>query len=402
MSRVQTFIFDHFGYDADAKVADFYYKTDAGHEFHERLEFNHAHVNDFPLTALEEALKLYWLLAGVSYYKAHLATTIEFNAHNIDAWQAERLNTIYTNGLGEFLYMNERGPDAVASFFGFQDDRERTVPKTVVSEAALVLIGGGKDSLTTVSLFDQQRQPYEIFRVNPQGWIVDQMSEIGVPPITVERTIDSFLTSDEDQMKGHVPITAIISASAIIAGILGGFADVVTSNEKSADDPNITEYEGMAINHQWSKGLELENIMQQWTRRYISSDLRYYSYLREMTEPQIAEIFSRTAFERFSGLWSSSNENFKQDSDGTLSWDLRSSKAISTFILLLPHIKKESLIAEFGGNPLDMAENKDMVLKLLGKKDIKPFECVPSPYELQVSMEQATKSQWPELQAYLG
>lgn len=400
ISKVGTFIYDHFGFDADTQTADFYYKTDEGHEFHERLEFNHAHVNDYPVSALEEALKFYWLVAGTSYYKAHMANSIEFSGHQVDDWQAETMNTIFKNGLGEFLYVNQLDPEALATFFGFTTDREIAVGKTSVSEAALVPIGGGKDSLVTVSILEQLRGSFETFRINPQGWVVDQMSVIGVPPVTVQRTIDPFLTSDEQQYKGHVPSTVIVSAAAVIAAILGGFSEVIMSNESSADEPTVADYNGMPINHQWAKSHAAGKLVSKWIEKYISKDLRYYSLLRNMNELQICELFSDFAFERFRGLWSSSNENFKHDADGSLSWDINSPKTCAVFALLAPFIDKDELVKEMGGNPFESAQNKEIWDQLQGKTEQKPFECVASIDEIKEALVLAEGSgDWPEVAA---
>ena len=56
---------------------------------------------------------------------------------------------------------------------------------------------------------------------------------------------------------GHVPITAVITAAAVVAAVLGQRDAVVLSNEWSASVPTLI-VDGRPINHQWSKGADFE------------------------------------------------------------------------------------------------------------------------------------------------
>lgn len=401
MKSVKTFIFDHYEFDENQRRADFFYKTSEGHTFHEWLQFDLDVAENYSQPALDEALRLYWLLAGVSYYKAHLAPEIEVSG--LSQWQARTLSHLYKHGLGEFLYINQLNPNDVAEFAADKEVLPRQTASISSSSAgSLVAIGGGKDSLVSVELLKESGKAFSTFRINSKEWVDQQLDLIGVPQVHVTRTFDSFLTSDEAQLKGHVPVTLMVSAAAIIAAIIGGYGEVILSNESSADEPTIADYKGMEINHQYAKSSEAEELMQTWIRDYIASDLKYYSLLREYSELDIARLFAEKAFDKYRGKWSSSNTNFRHDATGKLDWDLESPKTCTVFALLAPYIEKQTLIEEFGGNPFEREQNREIWSKLTGKTPGKPFECVATVEEMNQSLEAAYNSgKWPEIEPLL-
>ena len=56
--------------------------------------------------AVQRALRLLHLVAGVSYYKAAVPPEIRIESYDIDAGTAALLTSVYENGLGEFAYRN--------------------------------------------------------------------------------------------------------------------------------------------------------------------------------------------------------------------------------------------------------------------------------------------------------
>src|SRR5439155_70696 len=59
-------------------------------------------------------------------------------------------------------------------------------------------------------------------------------------------------------LNGHVPVTGILSAIAVLAAVLTGRDAVVMSNEWSASIPTL-EFDGRPVNHQFSKSEEFES-----------------------------------------------------------------------------------------------------------------------------------------------
>ena len=75
----------------------------------------------------------------------------------------------------------------------------------------------------------------------------------------VARAIDPLVRRSAELgfLNGHVPVTAIVTAAAVVAAVLDRRDAVVLSNEWSASVPTV-EFDGHAVNHQWSKGETFE------------------------------------------------------------------------------------------------------------------------------------------------
>ena len=81
----------------------------------------------------------------------------------------------------------------------------------------------------------------------------------GLPIIRAGREIDPQLLRSRELgfLNGHVPVTGIISAIAVLAAVLNDRNAVVMSNEWSASVPTL-EHDGQQVNHQWSKSAAFE------------------------------------------------------------------------------------------------------------------------------------------------
>ena len=99
------------------------------------------------------AVRILYLLAGVSYYKTSAAPVIDLGHLPTTATERDFLRSFYVNGLGEFAYRNGldlrglriEGPDAAP------------VPPVAFEPAPgrpLIPFGGGIDSIVTVASLD--------------------------------------------------------------------------------------------------------------------------------------------------------------------------------------------------------------------------------------------------------
>src|SRR5690606_18273287 len=99
--------------------------------------------------AVEQAVRLLHLVAGVSDYKAAVPPEIRIDGYAIDEATAALLEQVYLNGLGEFAYRN--GLDLRGRIrFPRQGGAAVQAPAAGLPGRALVAIGGGKDSLVSI------------------------------------------------------------------------------------------------------------------------------------------------------------------------------------------------------------------------------------------------------------
>ena len=141
------FRYDGFAIDPARSVVSCRYAT-GGHAFTERFAFESGGDWDDP--AVRAAVRLLYLLAGVSYYKTTAAPLIELD---LPTTPEERrfLAGYYLGGLAEFAYRNGldlrglrvTGPDAAsAAPAPYDPGSDRGRP--------LIPFGGGIDSIVTV------------------------------------------------------------------------------------------------------------------------------------------------------------------------------------------------------------------------------------------------------------
>ena len=134
----------------------------------------------------------------------------------------------------------------------------------------------------------------------------------GLPVIRIARRIDPRVRRTERMgfFNGHVPITAVITAAAVVAAVLDRRDAVVLSNEWSASAPTLV-HEGRPINHQWSKGSEFEEGFAHMVADSLGPQLSVFSYLRSRSELWVAQQFAQ--LKEFHGVFRSCNRAFHQN-----------------------------------------------------------------------------------------
>lgn len=389
-SPYKQFIFE--GWQQQGSSLYFNYSFDGELKFQEVLQW--PDNTELPNNQqFRRAAELYLLMAGASYYKAF--PTKELVYKGVDHHQAYLVEKTYKQGFGEFLYVNQLNPEIIGSFVDIAGDNPAAEPLSL--SGALVMIGGGKDSLVSVDLLKKAGKDFSTFRINSLPWIDRQMQKIGAPSSSIKRIIDPNLSAQKDNggLGGHIPITAIVSAAALIDAIRLGKASVITSSEASANIPN-TEYAGMKINHQYSKSMELESELADYIRKFVCPSINYFSLLRPWTELKIVEYFVDNLFDEYSGLWSSSNHNFKLGANAeNPSWDADySAKTLSVFGMFAAFVEPQKLIPEMGDDYF--ADDKYLQTwdELVGNKGIKPLECVADIDEMKLAVRMAQNNGW--------
>jgi hypothetical protein len=355
--------------------AKFFYRL-ADHTFVETLRFPIEGLDTArPGTgAFETLLDLTAAVLGVSYFKLLAPFEIDATALALSPAQQAFVLDVYENGLGEFYARNDLkrfGRLTIAA----GTPREDSIPPTLPARA-LVLIGGGKDSLVSVQLLESAGAEMSLFAVNPKGPILTSAKRSDLPFLTVDRVLDPEMIALGKQpgyYNGHVPSTAINSMIAALASLLYGYGNIVLSNERSASEGNI-EFDGRQANHQYSKSIDFERAIRDVLSTATSGSLGYFSLLRPYSEARIAALFARSS--RYDDVFSSCNRNFRLSGhDGPL-WCGQCPKCHFVFLIFAPHMDKARLTAIFGQNVLDNADNIAPYRELTGLSGHKPWECV--------------------------
>ena len=388
-------------------VASLVYAFDDGPELIERIAFPDAP----PLAperahAFEAALDLLHLVAGISYYKAGVPERIRVESGAPDVQTAAFLDALYLHGLGEFAYHNRldlrgriRFPAGAAAAAELSpDSRKDIAAETVPANArTLVPIGGGKDSLVSVEILKAAGGNATAAWVGNSPLIAACAQRTGLPALNIRRELSPLLFEYNrlGAWNGHIPVTAINSAILAAAAVLYGYHAIAFSNERSASSATL-EYDGQAINHQWSKSLDFERMFHDLLKARVDGGLDYFSLLRPLSELAVAERFARTS--RYDDVFSSCNRNFRilgpKPADR---WCGQCPKCHFVFLALAPFMPKPRLLAIFGRNLLDDATLAPAFDALMEYRDHKPFECVGEGVESRAAMNVlAARAEWRE------
>ncbi len=234
--------------------------------------------------------------------------------------------------------------------------------------------GGGIDSIVTVDDIARGCPDTALFVLHPPherfAAIEDAAAVTGLPVNRVAREIDPQVRRSAELgfLNGHVPVTAIVTAAALVEAVLDGRDAVVLSNEWSASAATVVTG-GRAVNHQWSKSEGFEVAFAAVVRDALGPVPSVFSYLRPRTELWVARRFA--ALTRFHSSFRSCNRAFHQDPARRLDhWCGTCDKCCFIDLVLAPFMDAAALGAIFAGHePLENEENAERFATLLDLGD---------------------------------
>lgn len=311
-----------------------------------------------------------------SYWKAVCSPNIIIECGKLDDYQTSWLKKLIYNGLGEFFYVNGINPsyEDFVTIKSYGDNLK--VHDNNNYSGYLVAVGGGKDSLTSLEILKDIKNK-KAFIMNNRKICFTSANIAGIKNediINVERLFDKSIIelNNKGFLNGHTPLSSCIAFISYLTAYLNGIKYVVLSNESSANESSV---KGTNINHQYSKSLEFENDFREYTSKYLTDKIEYFSLLRPLSELQIMKIF--TKYPKYFNNFISCNNGGKRKNIGkTDGWCLTCPKCLFIYILMRNFVDNKTLVNIFKE---DLLEKKDMLkyfLELLGKTESKPFECV--------------------------
>lgn len=387
IKKYDTFIYDKFAieYEEEKIKINFYYEIIGLKKFTHKLEIPVSNEN-INKSYVEKLAFNIGLLELVSYWKSTTSKKLEIRCGQITKEQESFFRKIYFHGLGEFFYLNNLNPEYENFITIKSAGPTYNTDITYEGKGNLICIGGGKDSCVSLSLVN--KQDTNCFIINPKPVMLECAHIAGYNDneiIKVKRVIDKNLIelNNEGFLNGHTPFSAMVAFVSYLAAYLNNKKYIILSNESSANEANVI---GTKINHQYSKSYEFESDFQEYSKKYLGGNIKYYSFLRPLTEYQIGMLFSK--YDQYHPVFKSCNVGSK---DATWHWCCNCSKCLFVYCLLAPHLYKDKLIAIFGE---DLFEKKSLLQtfkELLGKENVKPFDCVGTFEEINYAITKTIK-----------
>ncbi len=384
------FIYTKFEVMGDGKTVEFNYELiHAGEKsiltetliFPEKLPHNNS---------VQQALRALHLSLGISYYKIFLPPTIA-QPYAMAATEADFWNDVFGNGLGEFLYVNKLSKNQVAKFSQQNGTLYTPIQPIGLDKKAVLGIGGGKDSIVAGELLKK-------LDVDITGFVMATGEQLGqskavadvmkIPLLAVGRTLDPKLMNLQMQpgaYRGHVPISLIFGLVGTVLALSQNASYVVVANEASSSTPTV-QWQGEAVNHQWSKSFNFEQSLQQYIQQNIAQDLTYFSAIRPLTSIAVAKRFAQ--YPQYFEVFTSDNFVFRIDPSKRPNgrWSLESPKSLSSYILLAPWLSDTEIKRIFTQDFLNEPSLEPLFLELTGQTGHPPLDCVGTVKELVLSL----------------
>ena len=333
-------------------------------------------VNPAAQDRVEGLLSLLHWVAGVSYFKTAVPLAVDCETGPPPPATASLLDALYSEGLGEFAYRNGLSALPRPAFpVGPLRERPPSLDDQHHHPRMLVPVGGGKDSAVALEVVRRSGRELALFSVGDAPPIARTAAVAGLPRLICTRRLDPGLTelNHAGALNGHIPITAIVSCVALLTAALHGFDAVVMANERSASSGNVA-WEGIDVNHQFSKGLRAERLLRSAVAE-TGLGLELFSVLRPASELTVARSFAR--MKQYHEAFTSCNAIFRLDpSLRETSWCCDCPKCRFVFLVLAPFCEPGHLRDVFGCDLLDDEHQFEGFALLTATGGHKPFECV--------------------------
>ena len=287
------------------------------------------------------------------------------------------------HGLGEFAYRN--GLDLRGLRVVGPRRRHGVRPRDYdpVPGRPLIPFGGGIDSIVTVGALAADHPDAALCVVHPPGdrfaAIEDAAAVTGLPVARIAREIDPLVRRSDELgfLNGHVPVTAVITAAAVVAAVLERRDAVVLSNEWSASVPTLVRRwpspsttSGPRARSSSAASAEL-----------VRADPRAAASRSSPTCARGPSCGWPSEFARlteYHGVFRSCNRAFHQDPAQRLDhWCGRATSAASSTSSSRPSCSAASSAPSSAGTSPWRTRQRGALPTLLGLgADAKPFECV--------------------------
>lgn len=369
----------------DSLHVEFIFRLSDQYVFKPRLVFHDRESVSFARLSHEDLNNFVFhigMVELVSYWKLACPPVVKIVPHGMDKAQLSWWKKLYFHGLGEFFYLNGIEPDLDNFMQIHAEGSQLAVSDILLDDHKIIVpIGGGKDSVVSLELLKKGDWELIPMMLNPRAASERTVQNAGfvmADCMVVTRHLDPLMLelNPKGFLNGHTPFSALLAFVALFTALASGSKHIALSNEYSA---NQTTVPGTSINHQYSKSFEFEQDFVWYARHYLHKDINYFSLLRPLSELQIASLFAR--FTQHFNSFRSCNVGSKVDR-----WCGTCPKCLFTYIILSPFVPKQQLLEIFGNDLLDDDQLDEIFKELNGQTDIKPFECVGTPDEVNLAL----------------
>lgn len=382
--RFPQFIYKKYEVRKKGKNLWIFYFFQIPKEFHFKTKILIKDIPDFKINdpLLKNLIFRLGLIEMLNYWKLTCSPIILVEAGSLSRGEVRFWKKVILNGMGQYFYENKIN-FTKRNFLKIRtkiNDKNFSLKKLTPiffgkTQKILVPLGGGKDSLVVLEMLKKKHfENLGLFLFNPKEHQIKiaKLSKVK-EKIIAERKLDPLLLklNQKGFLNGHVPFSAFLAFLAVILAYIFRYKKIAFAWEKSANIPNL-KYRGKWINHQWSKSLEFEKLLNRYLEKFCLKGIKVFSPIRKMSDLKIAEEFAKLS--QYHQYFISCNQVFKIKYRKK-SWCGKCPKCLFVFASLYPFVG-EKVIKIFKKNLFEDKKLLPLMLQLIGKKKFKPFECV--------------------------
>jgi len=389
------FVFKDFSFRIKDKKTEieFFYLIKPNLSFRTNISISVLPKKQIKEKVLKNLLLNLGLVEMLNYWKLTCSPKIKIEAGFLEKEQLKFWKKLILKGMGQYFFENQI--DFKEKNFlkiETQGKRDKIALGKInrKEKKCLIAIGGGKDTPVVIEILKKKCKKLAGFVLNPNEIHQKILEKAKIKErILVKRSLDEkiFELQKIGFLKGHTPFSAFLAFLSLLLAYLFDYQKIAFGWERSSSFGNL-KYKGMVINHQWSKSKEFEKMLKNYSKKYLLENVSIVSPIRNLSEIEIAKIFSQLKDYHFDFV--SCNSAFKIK-NRTQRWCNKCPKCLFTFLCLFPFLPTEKIVKIFGKNLLEDKKLKPILERLTGEKGFKPFECVGTPKETKLAIELSLK-----------
>jgi hypothetical protein len=382
-----------------------HYSTDTGVELRVQSELDGLEPQALASVDTDRYAKLWGLAMFGHLFWPLLPTRVHVKALSLERDEEERWRTWLIGVLSENFYRSGRPAKLNLTFSG-----ERLAPRQWgprLAERAILMSGGGKDSVVSGELLKSLGIPFSWF--SSRGKKVDaavrDIAQISgdLPLIVGESFFHSRDPGDADFKEARVKrlrrfyfmhrkrlrrqrflslISQTVEACLVAEATASRY--VIAGNEQSANEGNGIHIGDLEVNHQYMKSYAFEREFSPFLARYLHPELKYVSLLMPFYELQIGKIFA--SYPQYFSAFRSCNRRTDE-----APWCLECPKCASVFLMLAAFVDEEVVSQIFQADLLAEPKLVKTFIDLCGRGGNKPLECVGRQDESLLALYLASK-----------
>jgi hypothetical protein len=388
-------VFDGRGFDAR-------YSTDSGAELRIRSELDGVEPDLLAAVDTDTYAKLWGLASFGNFFLPLLPVRLRVKTLSLERAEEERWRAWLIGILAEAFYRSGLPAELDLTFSG-----ERLAPRQLapsLAERAILMSGGGKDSVVSGELLKSLGIPFSWFGVKAEkepaareiariagdfplitsAWFTEIKGDAGFEHVRPRR-LRRFYRLHRKRLRSLRWLSMMSPAvEACLVAEATASRYVLIGSERTASEGNGIYIGDLEVNHQYSKSYAFEREFSAFLAKYLHPELKYASLLMPLYELQIGKLLA--SYPQYLTAFRSCNRR-----TAARPWCLECPKCAFVFLLLSAFVDEEAVSQVFQADLLADRRLVKTFVDLCGRGEHKPLECVGDQGESLLALYLAAK-----------